>query len=1013
LLLNEINYTFFGFSEKYQVNAIMRLSMPLDHLISEFIQALLQEIKAQKMRRGGSTVRLFNGRLLKRTEGLWVYHFQLESILAALDDTPAEIEIDGRKYNCQIISVKGLEVYLALEENFGPQIPEAVIQTNLWFLLEMLCKKFEEAKPLANKLFETSRALFAGISEKAAGNEELRYEPHPDPPNQSQERAIEASFSRSLAVIWGPPGTGKTKTIAKAVEAHLNAGRRVLLVSHANTAVDEALEKIAYQLKDTPFYQEGRLIRLGMPYKMTLEEKYPLVMLENVASMLGESLIKKRAALESELKAIEAFLALCKEISSKQEEIDSLLRRKKELGELLREEDARCRELDRSINSLVAERRQNEIKLAKAEEAGTLKRFFLALNPDRIRREIERQTATLESLKQEKNELELSCRQSKADIKAIEEEMSELTAELTALFHEHDWDPEQLEKQKKSRKRRLNKLNSLIADIDKALSEIQKEILNKATLVATTLTKTFSSKDFPDSPFDVLIVDESSMAPLPYLYWAAGKATSFITVVGDFLQLPPICISEEEPAKKWLGRSIFNVLHIDSVYAAKSDDRVSFLNTQYRMHPAIASISNELFYEGELKNAECTNELVLRDSLSGEHPLIFVNTEEANPWGSQLAYGGRFNLYHAFVAAALARQLLELYSGCEQVERIGIISPYNAQARLIAKIAEDMGIRDRIRVNTVHTFQGGEEPIIILDTVEGFGNKKWSMLDDKRPDGYEARLLANVALTRARHKMFLLGNRNYILETYSCDSVLCRIVDIFSEQGYVISSETIDDSFLVDNFEKWAAALAQPAAFVDDLDSSIYSEKDFWPVFTADLLSAWESVVIMSPFVAMQRTGRLQNCFKTLLDRGVKIRLFTRPPSEQVGGLKEKAEKAIGLLQEMGIQVIQLSKMHQKIAVIDRKITWEGSLNILSHHTSQEHMRRFAGPKTAEQLISYYNLDEDFPSGDDDLCPECAKRGITISLRIKQGKNGFFLACPNYPDCRYTRDLKKRRKRRG
>ena len=150
------------------------------------------------------------------------------------------------------------------------------------------------------------------------------------------------------------------------------------------------------------------------------------------------------------------------------------------------------------------------------------------------------------------------------------------------------------------------------------------------------------------------------------------------------------------------------MLHIDSVYAAKSDDRVSFLNTQYRMHPAIASISNELFYEGELKNAECTNELVLRDSLSGEHPLIFVNTEEANPWGSQLAYGGRFNLYHAFVAAALARQLLELYSGCEQVERIGIISPYNAQARLIAKIAEDMGIRDRIRVNTVHTFQGAK-----------------------------------------------------------------------------------------------------------------------------------------------------------------------------------------------------------------------------------------------------------------------------------------------------------------
>ena len=58
-----------------------------------------------------------------------------------------------------------------------------------------------------------------------------------------------------------------------------------------------------------------------------------------------------------------------------------------------------------------------------------------------------------------------------------------------------------------------------------------------------------------------------------------------------------------------------------------------------------------------------------------------------------------------------------------------------------------------------------------------------------------------------------------------------------------------------------------------------------------------------------------------------------------------------------GIKVILLGKMHQKIAVIDRRITWEGSLNILSHNTTQEHMRRFVGPKTAEQIIRNYGLD--------------------------------------------------------
>ena len=56
---------------------------------------------------------------------------------------------------------------------------------------------------------------------------------------------------------YGKYGPGKTMTVARAVEAHLNAGRSVLLVSHANNAVDEALEDIANHLKGSSFYQEG------------------------------------------------------------------------------------------------------------------------------------------------------------------------------------------------------------------------------------------------------------------------------------------------------------------------------------------------------------------------------------------------------------------------------------------------------------------------------------------------------------------------------------------------------------------------------------------------------------------------------------------------------------------------------------------------------------------------------------------------------------------------------------
>ncbi len=106
-------------------------------------------------------------------------------------------------------------------------------------------------------------------------------------------------------------------------------------------------------------------------------------------------------------------------------------------------------------------------------------------------------------------------------------------------------DVEAFESQKKEIEKRINTIISRVAEINTQLEEIQKKLLSEARLVATTLTKTFVAKQFPDTPFDVLILDEASMAPLPHLYWAASRCRQFVTVVGDFLQLPPICIAEK------------------------------------------------------------------------------------------------------------------------------------------------------------------------------------------------------------------------------------------------------------------------------------------------------------------------------------------------------------------------------------------------------------------------------------------------------------------------------------
>jgi len=77
--------------------------------LAEFIQALGEEIKALKAGKGGSSTRVSNGRLVSENASMFVYVFVLENFLAVMDDTPVEIEIEGRKTSGQVVSVQGLE----------------------------------------------------------------------------------------------------------------------------------------------------------------------------------------------------------------------------------------------------------------------------------------------------------------------------------------------------------------------------------------------------------------------------------------------------------------------------------------------------------------------------------------------------------------------------------------------------------------------------------------------------------------------------------------------------------------------------------------------------------------------------------------------------------------------------------------------------------------------------------------------------------------------------------------
>jgi signal recognition particle GTPase len=203
-------------------------------IIQEFIQALDEEIDAIKKGKGGSIVKISNGRFIGKKSDYFLYVFNLESFISVLDESPAEIEIRGNNYQATIYSTQNMEVEIGIKNFFEQFISEAKLKTNLWYLLEILKNKFIEYQKGSLKVdFHIGEALFKNknLGSESIGNNEIRYSQTEIYLNDAQKKAIEASFSSKLSIIWGPPGTGKTTTIAKAIEAHLNAGRRILLRS--------------------------------------------------------------------------------------------------------------------------------------------------------------------------------------------------------------------------------------------------------------------------------------------------------------------------------------------------------------------------------------------------------------------------------------------------------------------------------------------------------------------------------------------------------------------------------------------------------------------------------------------------------------------------------------------------------------------------------------------------------------------------------------------------------------
>lgn len=134
-------------------------------------------------------------------------------------------------------------------------------------------------------------------------------------------------------------------------------------------------------------------------------------------------------------------------------------------------------------------------------------------------------------------------------------------------------------------------------------------------------------------------------------------------------------------------------------------------------------------------------------------------------------------------------------------------------------------------------------------------------------------------------------------------------------------------------------------------------KKTFYNAFVSDLEACRSEVVIESPYITSNRMKTLKHSFERLVSKEVKVYIITRDPREHSNGYEVQSEEVIQYFEALGVQVLLCGgNHHRKLAILDRKILWEGSLNILSQTHSREIMRRIENKEVTLEMFHFLKL---------------------------------------------------------
>ena len=648
--------------------------------ISAFREGLTRELEAQKRQARRSDILVTLVERLESKNDRYRTSFETdrvtEQLIAGanaklLADEDSEIE-------AKIVQVEGREIVLSTEQSLtGKQYR---LSLSPWFLFERLQSQLDVLESDATeRQIEAALQAFGVHGQRVLVGSEF----YSEALNEGQNDAVSMALGNSTSRIWGPPGTGKTTTLAVLIEELVERDEQVLLTSNTHAALDQVLSGILKNETLAPLAESGKVIRLGrcLPEHSECEVRRVTRRLNAELRSRWERSESRLTEIKSRLDTIEGPLAELKETCGPNEQLA--------LFEMAESEGLSLNWLQ---SVFAPERAKAWSKLSLPSQYKNLSR--------------------------------------------------------------HD---ERLRYLRKAHRER-------IANCREALMDRQRQTISQAKVVLSTLANLTTSKWMDGLSFDTVIIEEAGMALLPGVFLAATRSQKRLVAVGDPCQLPSILTSRDHYVHRTLGRNIFEVGEVPK----------AMLNIQYRMHPEIADLVSNLSYEDQLKNGKDEDDFA---EWTGRDPLEGGAVAGFDLHGTSLCQKrpgekSRFNEESARVCLKLAGRAV-----AAGFEEIAIITPYRQQVRTIRKLLGPE-LQDIVEVDTVHRYQGKERAMIIIDLVDGEAFGPGTLIRDDR--GPAAQLL-NVAFSRAKYKLFLVGELTYLCR-HSPHSFVGRAVTFLAKR---------------------------------------------------------------------------------------------------------------------------------------------------------------------------------------------------------------------------------------